>query len=78
MGYEFLTHKKYNEAIQAFEKAINLYPKFYPSAKKNLVIANRELSKTITEAENLNTHSEYTGCRVSEIKGMHDHFLKKP
>lgn len=52
MGYEYLTHKKFNEAIQAFEKALNLYPKFYPSAQKNLDIAKHELSKTVTEAEN--------------------------
>lgn len=44
MGYEFLTHKKYSEAIQAFEKAIELYPKFYPAAQKNLAIAKQALS----------------------------------
>lgn len=52
MGYEFLTHKKYNEAIQAFEKAITLSPKFYPSAQKNRDIAKYELAKTVTETEN--------------------------
>jgi tetratricopeptide (TPR) repeat protein len=52
MGYEFLTHKKYSEAIQAFEKAIELYPKFYPSAQKNLAIAKHALSNTGTEAGN--------------------------
>ncbi len=50
MGYEFLTIKKYREAILAFEKAIDLYPKFYPSAQKNLDIAKHELSNAVTDA----------------------------
>lgn len=49
MGYEFLVNKKYKEAIEAFEKAIDLHPQFYPSAQKNLDIANRELSNVVTE-----------------------------
>ncbi len=49
IGYEFLSHKKYVEAIQAFEKAIDLYPKFYPSAQKNLEIAKHALSKSVTK-----------------------------
>lgn len=49
MGYEFLTIKKYREAILAFEKAIDLYPKFYPSAQKNLDIAKHELSNAVTD-----------------------------
>lgn len=49
MGYEFLTNRKYSEAIQAFEKAIALHPKFYPAAHKNLDIANHELSKEVAE-----------------------------
>lgn len=52
MGYEFLTHKKYKKAIHAFEKAITLHPKFYPSAQKNLAIAQYELSNGGTEARN--------------------------
>lgn len=52
MGYEFLTKKKYSEAIHAFEKAIELYPKFYPAAKKNLDIAKHGLSNSVTGVEN--------------------------
>jgi tetratricopeptide (TPR) repeat protein len=52
MGYEFLTKKKYKKAIQAFEKAIALHPKFYPSAQNNLVIANNEYLAGHTKPEN--------------------------
>ena len=50
MGSEFLTSKKYKKAIQAFEKAIDLHPKFYPSAQNNLLIANHALSNAASEA----------------------------
>ena len=49
MGYEHLTHRNYKEAVQAFEKAIELYPKFYPSAQKNLNIAQKGMSVSMTE-----------------------------
>jgi len=52
MGYQFLTSKKYRDAIQAFEKAIDLYPKFYPYAQKNLGIAKQGLSNALAGAEN--------------------------
>ena len=44
MGYEYLMVKKYTEAIEALQKAIDLNPKFYPSAQKNLAQAQRELA----------------------------------
>lgn len=50
MGYEYLSAKKYPEAIEALQKAIDLNPKFYPSAQKNLAQAERELSQTSTKA----------------------------
>jgi Flp pilus assembly protein TadD len=50
MGYEYLSVKKYSEAIEALQKAIDLHPKFYPSAQKNLNQAQRELSNPLTEA----------------------------
>ena len=49
MGYEYLTHKKYNEAVQAFEKAIALYPKFYPVAEKNLAIARQQMGISVSQ-----------------------------
>mgnify|MGYP002795037960 CR=1 FL=1 len=52
MGHEFLTKKKYKEAIQAFEKAIALHPKFYPSAQNNLSIATNEYLASHTKPEN--------------------------
>jgi len=52
MGSEFLTSQKYKEAIQAFEKAIDLHPKFYPSAQNNLAIATHALSNAASEATN--------------------------
>lgn len=51
MGYEFLIDKKYDQAVEAFERAIELYPKFYPSAQKNLDVARHELSKAVAAAE---------------------------
>ena len=47
MGYEFLSSKKYREAIKAFEQAIALYPKFYPTAQRNLDLAKYEIAKTV-------------------------------
>lgn len=51
MGYELLTSKKYKEAITAFEKAIALNPKFYPSAQKYLELAKCEMAKGLTSGE---------------------------
>lgn len=51
MGCEFLIDKKYEQAVEAFEQAIELYPKFYPSAHKNLDVARRELSKATATTE---------------------------
>ncbi len=50
MGYEYLSVKKYSEAIEALQKAIDLHPKFYPSAQKRLNQAQRELSNALTKA----------------------------
>ena len=49
MGYEYLTNKNYKDAVHAFERAIELYPKFYPSAQKNLNIAKKGMPISITE-----------------------------
>jgi tetratricopeptide (TPR) repeat protein len=51
MGYELLNSKKYKEAIKAFEKALALNPKFYPSAQKNLDLAKCEMAKSLTSVE---------------------------
>lgn len=50
MGQEYLFIRKNHEAIEAFEKAIALHPKFYPSAQKNLELAKHQLSTDIAKS----------------------------
>lgn len=52
LGCEFLIHKKYVEAIEALEKAVDLYPRYYSSAQKNLDIALYEFSQGTEEGRN--------------------------
>lgn len=47
MGYNFLIHKKYQEAIVSFQKAIELFPRYYPAAQDNLKIAQNALSQSV-------------------------------
>jgi len=53
MGYQFLSNHQYEKAIQAFEKAIAIHPRFYLTAQKNLEIARNELSNK-TGADGVN------------------------
>lgn len=53
MGYQFLSNHQYEKAIQAFEKAIALHPRFYLSAQKNLEIARNELSN-LSDVDEIN------------------------
>lgn len=46
MGHKYLNSKKYTEAVKAFKRAIDLHPKYYPSAQKGLELARR-LSQNI-------------------------------
>lgn len=47
IGFEYLINERYDEAIAAFEKAINLNPKYYPAATKKLEQPNRALNEKV-------------------------------
>jgi superkiller protein 3 len=50
IGREYLSVKKYDQAIESFERAIALHPKFYPSAQKNLDLAKRQAANVLATA----------------------------
>ncbi|WP_136805719.1 tetratricopeptide repeat protein [Desulfosediminicola flagellatus] len=47
IGYQFLVSKQFVRAIEAFERAIDLNPKYYIAADKNLTIARKEFTGNI-------------------------------
>ncbi|WP_162096637.1 tetratricopeptide repeat protein [Desulfotalea psychrophila] len=46
IGFEYLTHRRYKEAIVALEKALELNPQFYPTAYESLEKARKGLALT--------------------------------
>ena len=51
MGQEYLFAKKYEKAIEAFDKAIALNPKYYAAAQKNMDQAKRQLASVLVKVE---------------------------
>ncbi|OGR18360.1 MAG: hypothetical protein A2X81_10315 [Desulfobacterales bacterium GWB2_56_26] len=51
MGQEYLFAKKFEKAIEAFDKAIALNPKYYTAAQKNMDQAKRQLASVLAKAE---------------------------
>lgn len=51
MGREYLFAKKYEKAIEAFEKAMALNPKYYAAAQKNMDQAKRQLANVLAKSE---------------------------
>lgn len=41
IGHKYLASKKYTEAVESFKTAIDLHPKYYPSAQEGLELARR-------------------------------------
>jgi tetratricopeptide (TPR) repeat protein len=44
LGYCYFLQGKYEKAIAAFEKAIEIKPSFYPSANENLKMAKKAMT----------------------------------
>lgn len=51
MGKEYLLARKYEKAIEAFDKAIALNPKYYAAAQKNMDQAKRQLANVLAKTE---------------------------
>ena len=51
MGQEYLFAKKFERAIEAFDKAIALNPKYYAEAQKNMDLAKRQLASVLVKTE---------------------------
>ena len=51
LGQEYLFAKKYEKAIEAFDQAIALNPKYYVAAQRNMEQAKRQLATVLAKAE---------------------------